>query len=130
MNSSNPPLSQRLRKWKILEEDLEERFVLGSGKGGQKINKTSSCVYLKHLPTGIEVSCQDTRSREKNREIARSRLCDAFEKRAQSTQREAARQRALRRYRKKRPSAASRAKRRQDKQFRSDKKHNRRRIDP
>src|SRR6185436_10588305 len=42
----------------IHESDLIEKFILGSGKGGQKVNKTSSCVYLKHIPTGIEVKCQ------------------------------------------------------------------------
>jgi len=47
--------------------DITEQFVRGSGKGGQKINKTSSCVVLKHLPTGIEVRCQKHREQSKNR---------------------------------------------------------------
>jgi len=63
----------------IREDDLIEKFILGSGKGGQKVNKTSSCVYLKHIPTGIEVKCQQDRSRELNRYIARRELCDRFE---------------------------------------------------
>ena len=42
----------------INDNDLIEKFILGSGSGGQKINKTSSCVYIKHLPTGIEIKCQ------------------------------------------------------------------------
>lgn len=63
----------------IREEDLVEKFILGSGSGGQKINKTSSCVYLKHLPTGIEVKCQRDRSRELNRIKARRELCDKLE---------------------------------------------------
>jgi protein subunit release factor B len=63
----------------IHEDDLIEKFILGSGKGGQKVNKTSSCVYLKHIPTGIEVKCQQDRSRELNRYIARRELCDRFE---------------------------------------------------
>ena len=53
---------------------LVEKFIQGSGAGGQKINKTSSCVYLKHLPTGIEVKCQGERSREVNRQMAREEL--------------------------------------------------------
>ena len=65
----------------IKEGDLIERFILGSGKGGQKINKTSSCVYLKHLPTGIEIKCQQERSRELNRYYARKMLCDRLEER-------------------------------------------------
>lgn len=62
----------------IEEKDLVEKFILGSGRGGQKIQKTSSCVYLKHLPTGIEVKCQRDRSREVNRYVARRLLCEAL----------------------------------------------------
>ncbi|KAI9138731.1 peptide chain release factor class I/class II, partial [Paraphysoderma sedebokerense] len=58
----------------IKDEDLEEKFVRGSGKGGQKINKTSNCVDLKHIPTGIRVTCQATRSLADNRRIARKQL--------------------------------------------------------
>jgi len=63
----------------IREEDLIEKFILGSGRGGQKINKTSSCVYIKHLPTGIEVKCQSGRSRELNRYHARKEICQRIE---------------------------------------------------
>jgi protein subunit release factor B len=51
-----------------------------SGPGGQKVNKTSSCVYLKHLPTGIEVKCQKERSQVLNRYLARKLLADKIEK--------------------------------------------------
>lgn len=64
---------------RVSEEDLVEKFILGSGPGGQKINKTSSCVYLKHMPSGIEVKCQSGRSREANRHQARVELCDTIE---------------------------------------------------
>ena len=60
----------------IKEEDLIEKFILGSGRGGQNLQKTSSCVYLKHIPTGIEVKCQQDRSREINRVLARRMLCE------------------------------------------------------
>ena len=56
------------------EDDLEETFVRGSGAGGQKINKTSNRVILVHLPTNCRVECQDTRSLQQNRKIARKRL--------------------------------------------------------
>lgn len=69
-------LEERMEKLKIFEDDLIEKFILGSGSGGQKVNKTSSCVYLKHLPTGIEVKCQQARSREMNRFLARRELCE------------------------------------------------------
>ena len=72
-------LHRRMETLGIHESDLIEKFILGSGKGGQKVNKTSSCVYLKHIPTGIEVKCQQDRSRELNRYIARRELCDRFE---------------------------------------------------
>jgi len=55
----------------IREGDIEESFVRSGGKGGQKVNKTSTCVYLKHLPTGIEVKCQEERSQSLNRYRAR-----------------------------------------------------------
>lgn len=70
-------LNQTMKDLEIFEEDLEEKFLLGSGKGGQKINKTASCVYLQHLPTGLEVKCQQERSRELNRYLARKKLCEA-----------------------------------------------------
>ena len=60
-----------------LEEcDFEERFIKGSGKGGQKINKTSSCVWLRHVPSGMEVKCQRERSQAMNRYLARRELCE------------------------------------------------------
>ena len=63
----------------VREEDLVEKFILGSGSGGQKLNKTSSCVYLKHVPSGREIKCQKSRSRDLNRYYARKELCDAIE---------------------------------------------------
>eukprot|EP00934_Nitzschia_sp_Nitz4_P007460 Nitzschia sp. Nitz4//scaffold232_size35869//31724//33337//NITZ4_007815-RA/size35869-processed-gene-0.22-mRNA-1//-1//CDS//3329543354//7450//frame0 len=58
----------------LLEDDLKETFVRGSGRGGQKINKTSNRVMLVHIPTNLRVECQDTRSLQQNRKIARKRL--------------------------------------------------------
>jgi len=72
-------LEERMSRLGIEEEDLHESFILGSGSGGQKINKTNSCVFLKHLPSGLQVKCQESRSREANRQLARELLCDAFE---------------------------------------------------
>jgi len=64
---------------KVLEEDIEEAFLKGSGPGGQKINKTNSAVQLKHVPTGIVIKSQATRSREQNRKIARRLLAEKLE---------------------------------------------------
>lgn len=63
----------------IPETDIIENFLKGSGPGGQKINKTSSAVQLKHIPTGIVVKCQDTRSRTQNRKTARKLLGERLE---------------------------------------------------
>jgi len=69
-------LEKKMKDLGIRDEDLVEKFILGSGKGGQKVNKTASCVYLKHLPTNIEIKCQQDRSREMNRYLARRELCE------------------------------------------------------
>ncbi len=63
----------------MLVADVEERFVRGSGPGGQKINKTSSTVCVKHRPTGVEVRCQRERSQAANRETAWAELCAKLE---------------------------------------------------
>lgn len=121
-------LAERMQRLRIREEDLEERFVLGSGSGGQKINKTSSCVYLKHQPSGHEVNCQETRSREKNREIARTRLCEHFEALATAAKLEVSRERARTRYQKRKPSRAAKARLRVAKQHRAERKSSRRKV--
>ncbi len=72
-------LRARMKKLRITEEDLEESFVRGSGAGGQKINKTSSTVVLRHIPSGVEVRCQRERSQSQNRLVARQELCDRLE---------------------------------------------------
>ncbi|KAH7392887.1 RF-1 domain-containing protein [Pyrenochaeta sp. MPI-SDFR-AT-0127] len=79
-HTSTPALSKSLPpRTPLLDADLIENFLKGSGPGGQKINKTSSAVQLKHIPTGIVVKYQDTRSREINRKMARRILQDRIE---------------------------------------------------
>jgi len=72
-------LEERLDALGIKDSDLLEKFVHSQGKGGQKVNKTSSCVYLKHNPTGVEVKCQEERSQAMNRFFARRILADKIE---------------------------------------------------
>jgi protein subunit release factor B len=72
-------LEQSMASLGIREKDLLEKFVRGSGSGGQKINKTSNCVFLKHLPSGVCIKCQIDRSREMNRFLARRELCDQLD---------------------------------------------------
>jgi peptide chain release factor len=73
-------LKERMEALGINEKDIEEKFVRSSGRGGQKVNKTSSCVYLKHIPTGIEVKCMKGRSQSLNRFLARRELVKRIEK--------------------------------------------------
>jgi len=85
-------LQQRMLRLGILERELVEKFIMGSGHGGQKLNKTSSCVHLCHPASGLEVKCGRSRSRELNRFLARRELCDRLEARrlgAQSVRRQA-----------------------------------------
>ena len=72
-------LKRRFESLGIREEDLVEQFVRGSGRGGQKINKTSSTVLLIHRPSGIQVRCQASRSQADNRFLARRLLAQKLE---------------------------------------------------
>ncbi len=72
-------LKSRMQSLGVLEKDLKESFIRSGGKGGQKVNKTSTCVYLIHSPTGTEVKCQKERSRALNRYHARVTLCKKME---------------------------------------------------
>lgn len=74
-------LKAKMQALGIRESDIRERFIRAGGPGGQKVNKTSTCVYLKHLPTGIEVKCQKERYQSLNRFFARRMLVEKIETR-------------------------------------------------
>lgn len=97
-------LAARMARLGLSEDDLEETFVRGTGAGGQKINKTSSTVVLRHRPSGIEVRCQKERSQAMNRQWARAELCDRLEeaRAARRLEQQNAREKA-RRQKRKRP---------------------------
>ncbi len=69
-------LQERMATLGVREDDRDEKFVRSSGSGGQHVNKTSTCVWLKHLPTGIEVKCMRDRSQSVNRFLARRELLE------------------------------------------------------
>lgn len=104
-------IQERLDAIGVLAADVEERFVRGSGPGGQKINKTSSTVCLQHRPTGVEVRCQKERSQAANRETAWSELCGKLEAKVRGVelarQQEAAKARRTNRRRSARQKAIS-----------------------
>lgn len=72
-------IEQRMQALGVSEADFEESFIRSSGPGGQKVNKSSSCVYLVHIPTGLSVKCQRERSQALNRFLARRLLLDKIE---------------------------------------------------
>jgi len=72
-------LFDRMRELNVKEDDLEERFIRSSGPGGQKVNKSSTCVFLRHIPTDTTVKYQKERSQALNRFFARRTLLDQIE---------------------------------------------------
>jgi peptide chain release factor len=75
-DEKNRWLQARMAEVGLKEEELEERFVRSSGAGGQHVNKSSTCVWLKHRPTGLEVKCMAERSQSLNRFLARRELAE------------------------------------------------------
>ena len=123
-------IQSRMALAELADADIEETFVRGSGSGGQKINKTSSCVQLKHIPTSTIVRCQETRSREANRWLAREMLAERLLQ-ARESELSARRQEEEKiRRQKRRRSRRQKARMLADKKHQSDKKALRRSVSP
>jgi len=112
-------IEDRLARLHVNVADVEERFVRGSGPGGQKINKTSSTVWLRHGPTGVEVRCQAERSQSANRETAWKELCDKLEARVRVAAAEAQGDREAERRRKRQKSRGQKIRMIQSKKHRA-----------
>lgn len=123
-------LRARMKGLGILEQDIDEHFIRGSGSGGQKINKTSSCVQLIHHPSGSEIRCQQTRSQADNRYWARRELCERIEEKVLGEK--SAKQQAAEKIRrqKRRRSRRAKAKMLDEKSKQGEKKKLRGRVRP
>lgn len=121
-------LAARMRKLGVHQADIVEKFVKGSGPGGQKLNKTSSCVYLLHKPSRIEIKCQRDRSQALNRFLARRELCDRIEERVLGALSRRQQEVEKIRRRKRRRSRRQMERMLQKKHRQSEKKQSRRRV--
>jgi protein subunit release factor B len=123
-------LTERMQALGVREQDIQEQFVRSSGAGGQKVNKTSTCVMLHHPPSGVRVKCQTERSQARNRLLARTILLDKIE--AKIKRAEGAEQRELARIRrqKRKRSRQARLKILADKRHQAEKKSSRGAVRP
>ena len=121
-------LKEKMHRFGIKESDLVERFIRSSGKGGQHVNKTSTCVYLKHKSTGIEVKCGRERSQVLNRFLARRILAGKIEEMVLG--REAEKRKLIEKIRRQKRKRSKRAKEKMlaNKKKRSEKKKLREKV--
>ncbi len=118
-------LRKKMESLGIHEKDIIEKFIRSSGKGGQKVNKTSTCVYLKHIPTNTEVKCQRERYQAINRYLARKILVDKVETMIRGKESEEQKKIAKIRRQKRKRSKKAKMKMLEDKKKQAKKKKNR-----
>ena len=121
-------IDERLAALGVRPADVDERFIRGGGPGGQKINKTSSTVWLRHRPSGIEVRCQRERSQAQNRELAWAELCEKLAARARGRQEAAQQERETERRRTRQKSRGQKARMIETKKHRARHKARRGRV--
>jgi protein subunit release factor B len=121
-------LEKRMQELGIFESDIREHFIRSSGAGGQNVNKVSTCVALKHIPTGLEVKCQKERSQALNRFLARRLLVEKIERKILGEKSKKEMQIWKLRKQKKHRSKKAKEKVLENKHLRSDKKEMRKKI--
>jgi len=127
--SKRERLKKKMHRLSIRESDLVERFVRSRGRGGQNVNKVSTCCYLKHKPTKIVVKCDRERSQAMNRFLARSLLAEKIETAIRKEKAKAKhRIEKIRRQRRKRPQWLK-EKMLEGKKKRSEKKSRRKKVE-
>ncbi len=119
-----------MRRLGVEERDLEERFIRSSGPGGQNVNKVATCVVLRHLPSGLEVRCQEERFQSLNRFLARRILLKRLETQRLGTLSEEAQRIAKLRRQKRKRSKRAKEKLLHGKHLQSEKKTLRRAVPP
>jgi len=129
-SSKSESLLREMSRLGIRESDLEESFVRSGGPGGQNVNKVSTCVVLKHAPSGLVVKCQQDRSQAMNRYWARRILVDRLESQIHGRQSEEARRIAKIKRQKRKRSKRAKDKILQSKHAHGEKKQLRQRVAP
>lgn len=126
--SKQKELENKFKKLNIKESDIVEKFIHSSGKGGQNINKVSTCVYLKYVPLNIEIKCQKHRKQLLNRYVSRKMLAEEIENRLLGEK--SKKQKEIEKIRRQKRKRNKRAKEKilEAKKLNSEKKENRKKV--